>query len=1112
MVSHLVGGDKQVTAHYKPAPGGVTRYEFQHRKMGESWPDSSPVITVKETDTSYTITGLENGVRYEVRIRAVNDNGKSHWSPTLFGATPENTPTPTPTPTPRPPNAPEVSHLTGGDKQITAHYRPAPGGVTRYEFQHRKTGESWPDSSPVVTVKETDTSYTITGLENGVSYEVRIRAVNDNGKSHWSSTLFGATPENTPTPTPTPTNTPTDTPTLTPTPTGTQAPTPTPTPTNTPTDTPTPTPTNTPTPTPTPTNTPTDTPTPTPTNTPTPTPTGTLTPTPRPPNAPEVSHLVGGDKQVTAHYRPVPGGVTRYEFQHRKMGESWPDSSPVVTVKETDTSYTITGLENGVRYEVRIRAVNDNGKSRWSSTLFGATPENTPTPTPTPTPRPPNAPEVSHLDGGDKQVTAHYRPAPGGVTRYEFQHRKTGESWPDSSPVVTVKETDTSYTITGLENGVSYEVRIRAVNDNGKSHWSSTLFGATPENTPTPTPTPTGTLTPTPTPTPTNTPTDTPTPTPTPTPTNTPTDTPTPTPTPTPTNTPTDTPTPTPTPTPTGTLTPTPTPTNTPTDTPTPTGTLTPTPTPRPPNAPEVSHLDGGDKQVTAHYRPVPGGVTRYEFQHRKTGESWPDSGPVVTVKETDTSYTITGLENGVSYEVRIRAVNDNGKSHWSSTLFGATPENTPTPTPPMPPDAPEVSHLDGGDKQITAHYRPAPGGVTRYEFQHRKMGESWPDSSPVVTVKETDTSYTITGLENGVRYEVRIRAVNDNGKSHWSSILFGATPENTPTPTPPDAPVVSHLDGGDKQITAHYRPAPGGVTRYEFQHRKTGESWPDSSPVVTVKETDTSYTITGLENGVRYEVRIRAVNDNGKSHWSSILFGATPENTPTPTNTLPPPIVVQGHLQRPAAATPTPTPTRRVVAAATSTPTPAATTAPASPTHTPTPTARPTVAMRTPTATAPALPTFTPTATMLPAEMLLRTPTATRRAIPTRTPTPVAMRTPTAALPTRAPTATALPTTRPTATATATAAPTATPLLPDSALDAVRPLPTATTAAPALAAVEPTATPVPPPTATAVPPTPTPPAPPAEPDGVNWLLWVVIGLAVAALAAGGVYLYRRRQ
>ena len=100
----------------------------------------------------------------------------------------------------------------------------------------------------------TTNSYTITGLDEGERYKVKVRARYAGSSGAWSEIVragVASAATDTPTPTETSTATPTDTPQPTPTPTATATPTPTATPTTTPTPTATATPTAIPTPTPT---------------------------------------------------------------------------------------------------------------------------------------------------------------------------------------------------------------------------------------------------------------------------------------------------------------------------------------------------------------------------------------------------------------------------------------------------------------------------------------------------------------------------------------------------------------------------------------------------------------------------------------------------------------------------------------------------------------------------------------------------------------------------------------------------------------------------------------------------------------------------------------------
>ncbi len=95
-----------------------------------------------------------------------------------------------------PPSKPEAPTVTGaGPSSVTATWlAPANAGkpdISDYDVQYREAGTtgSWSDGSHTGT----DTSATITGLSANTSYDVQVRATNDEGTSDWSDSGSGAT-------------------------------------------------------------------------------------------------------------------------------------------------------------------------------------------------------------------------------------------------------------------------------------------------------------------------------------------------------------------------------------------------------------------------------------------------------------------------------------------------------------------------------------------------------------------------------------------------------------------------------------------------------------------------------------------------------------------------------------------------------------------------------------------------------------------------------------------------------------------------------------------------------------------------------------------------------
>ena len=204
---------------------------------------------------------------------------------------------------------------------------------------------------------------------------------------------------------------------------------------------------------------------------------------------------------------------------------------------------------------------------------------------------------------------------------------------------------------------------------------------------------------------------------------------------------------------------------------------------------------------------------------------------------------TITGLDNGTTYEVRVRAVNSVGVGDWSPIGRG---------TPVAAASAPTALTVTAGDGQLVVNWQaPADDGaaIESYEVEHRREGGSWERQT------STATTVTITGLDNGTTYEVRVRAVNSVGVGDWSPIGRG-----TPVAAA-SAPTALTVTAGDGQLVVSWQaPADDGaaIESYEVEHRREGGSWERQT------STATTVTITGLDNGTTYEVRVRAVNSVG--------------------------------------------------------------------------------------------------------------------------------------------------------------------------------------------------------------------------------------------------------
>ena len=229
---------------------------------------------------------------------------------------------------------------------------------------------------------------------------------------------------------------------------------------------------------------------------------------------------------------------------------------------------------------------------------------------------------------------------------------------------------------------------------------------------------------------------------------------------------------------------------------------------------PVVTGVDGGSTSLSVTWTiDDAAGVTAYDVRHiASTATDKGDSNWTVQDNAwTSTaggalSYAITGLTNGTSYDVQVRAVRNTTDGSWSETAVG---------TPAAAAGAvPAITSVRAEEQVLTVAWSaPAspPAIVTGYGVRHIRSdaAEKATDANwTVVSAATTSASartYTITGLTNDLGYDVQVRAVTANGNGAWSATATGLPADFPNTlaqapPTPLNTPIHGHLTGtGDR-------------------------------------------------------------------------------------------------------------------------------------------------------------------------------------------------------------------------------------------------------------------------------------------------------------------------
>jgi len=173
-------------------------------------------------------------------------------------------------------------------------------------------------------------------------------------------------------------------------------------------------------------------------------------PIPQVPNAPLVDALNG---ILTVHWTSVEG-AENYEVYISTTQE--PPAEPQRTLQGTVTVFT--GLINKTTYYVWIKAVNEYGASDFSPRARGI---------PWPANEVPAVPGKPVIIPGINQLTVKWEQN-GGASSYEVYYNTI----PSAPSLPSVSSDKTSAVITNLQNGVIYYVWVRAINSMGKSSYS----------------------------------------------------------------------------------------------------------------------------------------------------------------------------------------------------------------------------------------------------------------------------------------------------------------------------------------------------------------------------------------------------------------------------------------------------------------------------------------------------------------------------------------------------------------------------------------------------------------------------------------------------------------
>lgn len=247
-------------------------------------------------------------------------------------------------------------------------------------------------------------------------------------------------------------------------------------------------------------------------------------------------------------------------------------------------------------------------------------------------------------------------------------------------------------------------------------------------------------------------------------------------------------------------------------------------------------------------------------------------------------------LENMSTYYWRVKA-HELDDANWSTTWNFTTIIS--------PPGSVSLAQPTMGDSDLALMPTLTWLSAERASSYELQITETLNFESTVLdTTAIQDTTFTLTSeLEYLSEYRWRIRAVNDGGKSSWTTpFLFTTAP-------PPPAPVELRSPANDTLISDLQPFFEWNERNHADYYRFQLSDEPNFSSAIIDSNNivNTSFMLDeDLDQGTIYFWRVRASNDSGDGDFSPIFIFTTETITSTPTSELPNELVLRQNYPNP--------------------------------------------------------------------------------------------------------------------------------------------------------------------------------------------------------------------
>ncbi len=195
-------------------------------------------------------------------------------------------------------------------------------------------------------------------------------------------------------------------------------------------------------------------------------------------------------------------------------------------------------------------------------------------------------------------------------------------------------------------------------------------------------------------------------------------------------------------------------------------------------------------------------------------------------------------------------------------------------------PDAPADLTATKGNARVTLSWTdPSNSNIDGYEYRQGSGSSfAWGSWMGISGSTATTVSHTVTGLTNGTQYSFQVRAVDGTANGAASDTVTA-----TPAPPPGKPANLAGAAGDGEAVLTWDNPNNSAITGYEYSYAVSG-TLVDWTAMPGSGAGTTTYTLTGLDNGSTYQIRIRALAGSAQGTQSDLVTVTLPVVLPTVT------------------------------------------------------------------------------------------------------------------------------------------------------------------------------------------------------------------------------------